>query len=585
MATVSIADAGAQLGSSVVKQAMVALVAVILVFVGTWVITSLRFRRDLQRHLAHKHNQQREGSEPITIPYVIPWLGSYLAFLYDQNAFFDRVRSQLEPHGLHVCGLQTGPMMTYVLFSGKNTSTMFKASKTVTAGDRLERMLAIQGFGMPPRDVDIFQLPADEEYSSPENVGMVKRKLNQKALHIEYMEHGEASNTHAAMFVKELDTILQTSTSVKGEWETVNLFEWLRTRMFEASIIAVQGRAVLEMCPNLERDFWILDANFLHLSCGAPKILCWEGHNGLKGLLDQLEVWAASHKDLDWETLDSHEWEPLLGSRWTRERHKAYEEVGLSDRGKASLEVAMILAQIANAVPATAWMLFHILADGQLLRRVKDEINATLPPMTDDQGAPNLQVDVAVLSSLPLLQSIYSEALRLYMSITVTREVKSDMALDGYLLKKSNMLMAPSWITHRDEVAWKQHNPTAPPASVFYPDRFIRHADDDTGGITYTTHGTTGLLIPYGGGVHICPGRFFAKLKMLATVVMLLRGFDVEFVEWTAPVDALPPRLWSRRRTVENRFPHVSAGYGGIGVQPADRDMKVRIRRKHPLSR
>ena len=71
-----------------------------------------------------------------------------------------------------------------------------------------------------------------------------------------------------------------------------------------------------------------------------------------------------------------------------------------------------------------------------------------------------------------------------------------------------------------------------------------------------------------GGGIAICPGRFFAKQEILLTVAMLISRFDFEFVEWIQP-DGKPAD-----RPAEN----TAGSHGGGSMQP-DRDMKVRCKR------
>jgi len=72
-------------------------------------------------------------------------------------------------------------------------------------------------------------------------------------------------------------------------------------------------------------------------------------------------------------------------------------------------------------------------------------------------------------------------------------------------------------------------------------------------------------FFPYGGGVSMCPGRFFAKQEIAITLAMLVAKFDVEFVEWTI-LDGLPSDRVARNDATRT---------GSVGVPP-DRDMKLR---------
>ena len=71
-----------------------------------------------------------------------------------------------------------------------------------------------------------------------------------------------------------------------------------------------------------------------------------------------------------------------------------------------------------------------------------------------------------------------------------------------------------------------------------------------------------GGWVPSGGGVRMCPGRFFAKNQMMAALAMICTKFDIELrmsAGWKPernaryyPVGALPPkgeipfRIWRK---------------------------------------
>ena len=71
-----------------------------------------------------------------------------------------------------------------------------------------------------------------------------------------------------------------------------------------------------------------------------------------------------------------------------------------------------------------------------------------------------------------------------------------------------------------------------------------------------------------GGGVSMCPGRFFAKQEIILTLAILVARFDLEFIEWTM-LDGTPS---DRAACNDVRWT------GAAGVPP-DRDMKMRWKR------
>lgn len=71
-----------------------------------------------------------------------------------------------------------------------------------------------------------------------------------------------------------------------------------------------------------------------------------------------------------------------------------------------------------------------------------------------------------------------------------------------------------------------------------------------------------------GGGLSMCPGRFFAKREIILTIAMIVSRFDMEFVEWTK-MDG----------STSERPPQQDQKYFGAAAVPPDRDMTLRLKR------
>ena len=230
-------------------------------------------------------------------------------------------------------------------------------------------------------------------------------------------------------------------------------------------------------------------------------------------------------------------------------------------------------------------MLFHLLTSPRLLADVLAEL-ATVA--TSASGA----LDTGALMSLPLLQAVYAETLRLYVASNISREVKADFAMDnGFVLRAGHIVMAPTFLGHRDE-AWEEAaaaagvgrgdeegHAAAAAAGVgdFEPERFL-HREGGGGEkkkVVFSSAGLVGRYFPYGGGAHICPGRVLAKEIILSAVAVLLLTFEFEFVGWVEEGGD-----GGGRELARDVFPQRKESCVGIGVLHADRDMKVNIRRR-----
>jgi cytochrome P450 len=137
----------------------------------------------------------------------------------------------------------------------------------------------------------------------------------------------------------------------------------------------------------------------------------------------------------------------------------------------------------------STWAMMELIADSQLYRAVREECLAasTADPITGQRT-----FDPQKLLSMPLLQSVYTETLRLHISINVTREVTQPITLDGYLLTTGSLIQAPSQIGQYNEAVWGSDGH---PASQFWAGRHLKHDGDKA---EFTMTGRTNSFFPFG---------------------------------------------------------------------------------------
>lgn len=181
------------------------------------------------------------------------------------------------------------------------------------------------------------------------------------------------------------------------------------------------------------------------------------------------------------------------------------------------------------------WELIDALLRPDLLERVQAEIKSCSDPMKRGIAA----LDIPKLLANPLLQSIYSEELRLRNGIIIQRvPIIDNFKIGPWKLPKGQMITASTWHEHRDRKVWNEGPVKGEIHSVedFWADRFLidpkdlstgpRRPDSDMTQKSiesdekisgdkpvFTTTTVNGSFIPYGGGEHLCPGRFYAKVS------------------------------------------------------------------------
>jgi cytochrome P450 len=185
----------------------------------------------------------------------------------------------------------------------------------------------------------------------------------------------------------------------------------------------------------------------------------------------------------------------LAKARWD---YSVKNRVPIPDIGR--FEIGGTIAILLNTLPSVYWMLLIVHVVPGLLADLRREIHAAL---TLDSERKKATIDVTVVKNeCPLLMSTLKESLRIRGMGTAVRMVLEDTELSGYLLKKGTMLQIPIGVAHSDRDHWGADT------DLFDPRRFLKDpasgkkVPDDSG------------YRAFGGGKHLCPGRWFAVSKL-----------------------------------------------------------------------
>ena len=391
-------------------------------------------------------------------------------------------------------------------------------------------------------------------------------------IYIKYLLERDGVDELTAQFVKILRELLDREfrnerNAVEGRVE--GLYKWLQDTMFTASTSTFMGSRLLETYPALREDFFEFDRHMLTLYFGIPRLIDPAAYRVRDRTLRGLTQWhekmreECKNKPADPESNLSET--SLYGSRANRARQKYYGSRKLKTTTKARFDLGFLFAVSTNAIPAAGWMLMHILnpfGDQTVLPRVIKELKTA--------GRADNSLDIPTLISLPLMQSIFHEILRLYMDVLVTRGLQEDITLplhDGkqrILCEKGSIVMAPSYLGHRDESVWAD-----PPCSQFYAERFLQADPKGTKEKIFSISGTNGKFFPFGGGKTICPGRVFAKQEVMAAVAVILLALDIKPLGFTDG--------WGKST---KQFPTPRQSYPGSAILATDGDLIARIRRR-----
>ncbi|KAI9743465.1 MAG: hypothetical protein M1818_002777 [Claussenomyces sp. TS43310] len=528
---------------------IVGCIALILVGIcgGTFLFTSLRF------HLEQADGRRFTGTEPPTLPYFIPWIGSALEMIRDPHVFYQSTLRRSRDG--RPARLRIGPIHMYLIMGADNIQAIFRNSKHLSF-EFMQLRIAQKVKGLPAKDA--LKLGVDDSGTgSTPLVDIPSDARIWHKLHGIYLSNltemttvNFLTNKFVAEFSDQLDLV------PSGRTLTLPIYDFLQFFQFTASTNTLVGPRILESNPNFIRAFWDYDAAFMTLLQGAPRFWARKGWDARDQCLRATKEWlasATSNLDADLTAKEDPDWEQNFGHRLMRTRNQALVDYGVSFEGRAAMHMGLIWAINANAIPMTAYMLIELILRPSLLQRVRDELTSAVLPSPDAKTSLNL--DIRTIASLPLLNAIYNECLRLHSSIPISRRLRSDIEIDGYTLRAGNFILAPSWLSHIDDKVWAtpEH-----PAGEFWAERFMQKEREKT---------KLGDFCPYGGGSVICPGRFFAKHEILSAVAMMVTRFEFEFVKYVH-LDGRDSDRGPGMERAESR-----------GIVSLDRDVVVKMRK------
>lgn len=207
-------------------------------------------------------------------------------------------------------------------------------------------------------------------------------------------------------------------------------------------------------------------------------------------------------------------------------RYAANTEHGVSPWNQGRLEVGTLLGILANTIPSAFYMLVHIYSDQELLKDIRDELEATCVSIAPLEAKRTLHI-VTMREKCHLLHSTFQEMLRVHAHGAGSRFVREDTILDDqYLLKKGMVIQMPMAVMHSDPSIWGAD------VASFHPRRFLkpRNANKDL-------KSNSPAYRPFGGGASMCPGRHFVTSEVLALTAYMVLRFDITPIvgKWSVP--------------------------------------------------
>ncbi|KAI1135159.1 putative cytochrome P450 [Hypoxylon sp. FL0543] len=285
------------------------------------------------------------------------------------------------------------------------------------------------------------------------------------------------------------------------EFRLINLQEWVAYVVTMATTNSVYGPHNPYKRKDVRDAFWVFEKGIMKMLVHPfPKYAA----------KDALEARDFVTNVLNEYFINGHH-KQGSGLAQARFNYSVKNNVPVEDIGR--FEIGGTIAILVNTLPSCYWILLLIHYVPGLLEEIRKEVDAAL---IIDKEKNHVTIDITTIkNNCPLLLSTLKESLRYRGIGTALRIVTQDTVVGGYLLKKDSMVQIPLQVIHGDEKHWGEH------AMDFDPYRFVKDPasgkklPDDSG---YRS---------FGGGKHLCPGRFFATNEILAVVGLFISRYEM----------------------------------------------------------
>ncbi|CAL8996368.1 unnamed protein product [Prunus brigantina] len=323
--------------------------------------------------------------------------------------------------------------------------------------------------------------------------------------------------------VPHIEAIAVSGSDSWGAGQVINTFHEMKKYSFQVGILATFGHLEAHYKQELNNNYTIVDKGYNSFPTNIPGTSYKKALLARKRLREILGDIISERKEKRLLEKD------LLGCLLNSKDKKG--EVLTDDQIADNILGVLFAAQDTTASVMT-WILKYLHDEPKLLEAVKAEHNA----IRESNKEGNQPLSWAQTRNMPISSKVVLESLRMASIISfVFREAVVDVEYKGYLIPKGWKVMPLFRNIH--------HNPEffADPHK-FDPSRLEVAPKPNT-------------FMPFGSGVHACPGNELAKLELLIMMHHLVTKFrwevvgsqnEIQYSPFPVPIHGLPAKFWKK---------------------------------------
>lgn len=327
--------------------------------------------------------------------------------------------------------------------------------------------------------------------------------------------------------VPGIEAIITSALESWSDGRVINTFQEMKKCSFEVGILTIFGHLDSRRKEELKKNYSIVERGYNSFPTVLPGTLYGKALKARK-MLSKILNEIIRERKVKRMPAEKDLLEYLLNSK------DGKDEV-LSEDQIADNIIGVLFAAQDTTASVMTWIIKYLYDNLKLLEAVKAEQKAVYQSNVNENRS---HLTWTQTRNMPITHKLIMETLRMASIISFTfREAVTDVEYKGYLIPKGwKVLPLFRNIHHNPDFFNDPH--------TFDPSRFEVAPKPNT-------------FMPFGSGVHACPGNELAKLEMLVLIHHLVSKFrwevksqsGTEYDPFPVPLHGLPARFWKESST------------------------------------